>query len=318
MEETEAREGLPYSRLIMNKTHGLVVIALALSMAAGCAKAERAPAASMDGPVAAAPAAPAAGAKEASDEKPAVGAPAPAGRALVVTSELSLTTKNVRGTTERLRAEVERAGGYVSDASEKGIGDAKSAELEVRVPTNKTRALRAALADLGEITSDVEKVEDVTEARADLKARLQNARVEEKRIVDIMSQRTGTIAEVLSAEHELARVRENIERLEAQERSMEGKIALATVKIRISPPAAAAKTEPEAWKTPGQSIARAFTTGLRGAGALAVYGAMGLAAASPVLVPLGAVLTIVLAILRKRRRLAASCAPSARVVPGAG
>lgn len=291
----------------MNKTHGIVVVALALSVAAGCAKADRASHAPPAAVAVNAPAAKADSAPAAAEANGAAVAPAAASRALVVTGELHVRTKNVAGAADRLRADVERAGGYVSDVTEAGSGDAKSATLEVRVPADKTKSLRATLADLGEVTSDVEKVEDVTEARADLKARLQNARVEESRIVEIMNRRTGSIAEVLTAERELARVRETIERLEAQERTMEGRIALATIKVHFDAPGAAPKEEPEAWRTPGTSIAHAFSAGLRAAAALAVYGAMALAASTPVLLPLGAVLAIALAFVRsRRRRLAAA------------
>jgi hypothetical protein len=296
----------------MKKTHGLVVIALALSLAAGCSKADRgshaAPAAPPPPPAAAEQAALAVAPGAPTDGKATVDAPLAASRALIVTAEIHMTSKNVGTTTARIRSEVERAGGYVSNATESGSGDAKSATLEVRVPADKTKGFHAALTDMGVITSDVEKVDDVTEARADLKARLQNARVQEKRVLEIMSHKTASLSEVLQAEHELARVRETIERLEAQERSMEGKIALATVKIHVDGVAPAREEEPEAWKTPGKSIAKAFHAGLRGTAALAVYGAMVLAAVSPVLVPAGVLLGITLTLLRGRRRREAELA----------
>lgn len=220
-----------------------------------------------------------------------------------------MTAKDVAAASSRIRAEVEKAGGYVSDANEAGSATSKSATLEVRIPANDVRTVRALLADLGEITSESEKVEDVTEARADLNARLANARAQEKRIVDIMSQRAGTIADVLEAERELARVRETIERLEAQQRTMEGRIALATIKIHLHTPYAEAKKEP--WRTPGQSIAGAFDAGLRGAATLAVYVAMALAAASPILVPVALTLGTILTILKRRRRASLEAARSA-------
>jgi hypothetical protein len=229
-----------------------------------------------------------------------VQAPRAAARALITTADIHVTTEDVGGASLRIRKEVEGAGGYVSDASESGSGRGRTAMLEVRLPSDKTKSIRAALADFGTITSDNEKVEDVTEARADLKARLQNARAQEKRILEIMTSRTGSLAEVIQAENELARVRENIERFEAQERSMEGRIALATVKIHLNGPLASTN-EPEAWQTPGTSIAHAFSVGLRGAAALAVYIAMTLAMGAPILLPIGIVVAAIVTIVRRRR-----------------
>lgn len=297
----------------MKKIASLGVVLLSLSLVAGCAKAAP-PMASRD--ESAASPSPADAHKAAGGEAAATGGKADGiangknqareqSRALIVTGEVHLTTKNVATASQTLRAEVERAGGYVSDAQENGSGDYRHATLELRVPADKTRTVRAALKDLGEITSDVEKVEDVTDARADLKARLHNARIEEQRIKDIMQNKTAGLADVLAAERELARVREKIEQLEAQERTMEGKIALATIKVHLNGPAPIAK-DTEAWRTPGKSIGNAFHAGLKGTAALAIYAAMALAASSPITVPLGIVLAVVFGIVRRKKQALAT------------
>lgn len=298
----------------MKKISSLGVVLLSLSLVAGCAKAAPPMASRDESALAAAP--------TSVDAHKAAGGEAAVGgkmdglatgknqareqhRALIVTGEMHLSTKNVATASQTIRAEVERAGGYVSDAQENGSGEHRHAMLELRVPADKTRTIRAALKDLGEITSDVEKVEDVTDARADLKARLHNARIEEQRIKEIMQNKTAGLADVLAAERELARVREKIEQFEAQERTMEGKIALATIKVHLNGPAPIAK-ETEAWRTPGKSIGSAFHAGLKGTAALAVYAAMALAASSPITVPLGIVLALVFGIVRRKKQALAA------------
>lgn len=140
----------------MNKLHGLLALAVALSVATGCSRAERSPAPSG---VAAAPAAPAGEMK--------VGAPVAAGRALVVTMDVGITVADVDQSRAAIRAEVERAGGYVADASSSGGPSERSVQMELRVPSDKVQGVRAALGRVGEITTDVEKVQDVTEERVD-------------------------------------------------------------------------------------------------------------------------------------------------------
>jgi hypothetical protein len=281
---------------LMKKIHGLATMALALSLAAGCARSDHA----APSPVTTKPAA-------ASTEQAALPAsesdamPAAKSRALITTAELHVTTSDVKTAAATIRSEVQKIGGYISDATESGSGDARSASLEARVPADQTRELRVALSDLGEIAYETEKVEDVTDARADLDARLANSRAEEKRIVDIMSQRAGSIVEVLSAERELSRVRETIERLEAQKRSMDGRIALATVKIHVRT-SAAHREQVEAWRTPGTSISGAFGAGIRGAAALSVYAAMAIAASAPFLLPIGLMLALVMTLARSQRK----------------
>jgi Domain of unknown function (DUF4349) len=270
-----------------NKTLILATIALSLVLGAGCARSAAPQSESSAAPpVAAAP----------GDLK--VGAPLAAGRSLIVTLDVGLTVENVDHARARIRGEVERAGGYVADASSSGSGSDRYAHLELRVPSDKVRSLREGLGAVGEITSDVEKVQDVTDERADLKARLRNSRTQEKRVLEIMGQRTGTIAEVVESERELARIRETIERLEAQERAMDGKIELATVRVSLT------SHGTPAWQTPGKSISSAASGGLRAAAAFGVYAAMAFVAAAPFLLPLGLVIAaIVYAARGKRRRL---------------
>jgi hypothetical protein len=182
----------------MNKTHAFAAIALSLSVLAGCSRAS-APPPPRATAIAEAPEPAADGARGAGGETKAPLAPA-AGRALVVTMDLGAAVDDVDAAASRVRGEVERLGGYVSNGSAYGSGTDRSATLQLRVPSDKVRELRKTLGGVGEITSDVEKVEDVTEERADLDARLRNARVQEKRILEIMSDKTGTIAAVLEAE----------------------------------------------------------------------------------------------------------------------
>lgn len=272
----------------MNKLHGLVALALGLALATGCAHEEKSSSPSAS---AAAPAA------QGGEMK--AGAPVAAARSLVVTMDVGVTVADVDHSRTTIRAEVERAGGYIADASTSGRSTERSVRMELRIPAGNVQGVRAALGRLGEITSDVEKVQDVTEERADLEARLRNARTSEKRILEIMATKTGTIAEVIEAEKEVSRIRDSIERMEGQKRSLDGRIDLATVHLTLT-----GQAGPPAWQTPGKSIASAARGGVRAAAAAGVYAVMAFVAVAPVLLPIAAlVLGIVLA-LRGRRRAA--------------
>jgi hypothetical protein len=226
-------------------------------------------------------------------------------RALIVTAQIDLVVKEVDAAAARVRAGAEAAGGYVSNESTSGSGDGRVSHLELRVPTDRVKDVRGALAELGEVRSQSETVEDVSEQRADLKARLHNARVQEARVLAIMEQKTGAIAEVVEAEKELARVRDGIERMEAQERSMEGKIALATIKVSLSPHFT---PTPVADDTFGTKMDRAGSGGMHAAGALLTGICMALVASAPILLPLATIGFGILFFLRARRRRRAAAA----------
>jgi Domain of unknown function (DUF4349) len=220
---------------------------------------------------------------------------AAADRALIVTMDVSLTVESVEAASARLRTMVEQAGGFVSDSHSSGTEAQRVAHLELRVPADKATNIRASLGGLGEVTSATEKVEDVTEQRADIEARLRSARTQEKRLLEIMALKATSIHELVEAEKELARIRENIERLEAQEHVMKSKIQLATVRVSLS------TRTVSAWQTPGLSILRAGKMGVQAAEAIGVCVGMALAAAGPTLLPIVCAIAGIVIIVRRRR-----------------
>lgn len=289
----------------------VLVATLAL---AGCAAKSEPPGhsrESKDAPAAAAPAEPMGGADKASvaEKRSADGDAPKAARALIVTIDLNVSSERPDVLAEKLRNDVVRSGGFIADATASGSGPGRSHRMVLRVPAGETRALRATLADYGKITNDTEKTEDVTEQRADVTARLANARTQEKRLQEIMAAKTATVAEVLEVERELARVRETIERFDAQKRALDGKIDLATVTVNISAPSTFVEPAKE---TAGTKIKHAFFSGIEATGTLLLWAAMALAALSPVLIPLLLVATGLFFWLRKRRRAQRAAMPIMR------
>ncbi len=68
----------------------------------------------------------------------------------------------------------------------------------------------------GQWISESQNGEDVGNQIIDVEARLSNARNTERRLLDLLQRRTGELEQVLAAEREIARVREEIERFVAQ------------------------------------------------------------------------------------------------------
>lgn len=270
-----------------NSAH-FAILALVASLSFGCSRAE--PPSHASANAAAAP--PAAGALAAS--APVAGALPKAGLSLIVTVDMSLRVTDLPATTAKVRREVEAAGGYVGSSNARS-GDEEGATIDLRVPADRTAALRSTLRAMGDVTSESETVEDVTEQRADLGARLHNARTQEARLLEIMQQKTGSIPDVLEAERELSRVRETVERLEAEQRAMDGKVNLATIHLSMTTPSAAA------WQTPGRSISRSWSAGVKGAQAMSVYGAMAVATVAPTLIPVLSALLLVVMLYRRSR-----------------
>ncbi len=127
--------------------------------------------------------------------------------------------------------------GYPADlliSGERRAGQSLIATL--RVPAVDLERVLARLRALGRVLEESQGVEDVTTQVVDLDARLSNARQAETRLVDILRQRTGRIADVLAVEQEMTRLRGEIERMEAERKGLSRRIEMATVRLRVSEP----------------------------------------------------------------------------------
>jgi hypothetical protein len=152
-----------------------------------------------------------------------------------------------------------------------------SAQLNVGTPENAPRSFQASLRipateldsavedlkTLGHVENESQSGEEVTQQHTDLVARLKNSRETEQRFRTILEERTGNVVEVLQVEEGIARVRGDIERMEAEQKTLENRVGFATVelqlteeyKAQLNPPAASVSTR----------IHNAFVAGYRNA-----------------------------------------------------
>lgn len=275
----------------------LVFTVLAL---AGC-KSRASDSASAPAPVSEAAPAAAATVAQAAGTPGSVGIPAAKSRALVVTMEMAVIVPDIDLAVGKIRGAVERAGGYVGDAKASGSESDRRAHMTLRIPTSQASDLRGTIGALGQVSMDNESAVDVTEEHADLEARLGNARAQEKRLGEIMKNNSGTISDVMYAENEIAKVREIIERMEAQKTTLDRKIDMATLNLDLTVPRPAYVAPPSAPDAPVASIVSAAMAGVHGAYVLFVYLAMALAASLPFLLPLAALIYGIVRSMRRRR-----------------
>lgn len=136
-----------------------------------------------------------------------------------------------------LRALAQRMGGYVANTSvTTGQDQVPAATIELKIPATRFDSAMAGLSPLGKVESVNTTAEDVGEQFVDVTARLANARRLEDRIVTILATRTGKLEDVIAAERELARIREEIERYEGRLRYLRAHIALSTLTVSVHQP----------------------------------------------------------------------------------
>jgi hypothetical protein len=134
----------------------------------------------------------------------------------------------------RVRLVAGRLGGFVANTAIQGGRDqARTASLEVKIPAERFDDALTGLTPIGKVESVNVNAEDVSEEFVDISARVENAHRLEARIIDLLANRTGKLQDVLSVEHELARVREEIERYEGRLRFLKTRAAMSTLTIAV-------------------------------------------------------------------------------------
>ena len=142
-------------------------------------------------------------------------------------------------------------------------GSARTLQASLRIPAPQLAAALAELKHLGRVQNETQSGEEVTQQHADLVARLKNSRETEARLQAILQQRTGKIEDVLQVEEEIARVRGEIESMEAEQQALEHRVAFATVDLQLTEEYKEPLTAPD--DSTGNRLRNAFVSGWRNA-----------------------------------------------------
>jgi hypothetical protein len=165
--------------------------------------------------------------------------PAQAGDArapmVIRTATVRIVAKDFGGVRAAVEGIVSQAGGFVDQMTVTG-DNAAARELRgtLRVPGGRMAATLASLRAIGQVVEDTQGSEDVTDQIVDLDARLASARATEKRLTELLANRTGKLSDVLEVEREITRVRLDIERLDAEKTNMGRRVSYATIDVSIA------------------------------------------------------------------------------------
>lgn len=167
--------------------------------------------------------------------RPGSSALLPAGPMIVRTAALTLVTKEFESERAAVEHIVLAHRGYIAQLNVSAeIHQGRWLVATLRVPSDQLGAALDELKRLGRVEQESQGGEEVTEQYVDLNARLANARHTEQRLAEVLTQRTGKVADVLEVEREIARVRGEIEQMEARRKNLENQVAFATVQLRLN------------------------------------------------------------------------------------
>jgi Domain of unknown function (DUF4349) len=182
-----------------------------------------------------------------------------AARLIVRTGQASMEVDSLEAAMAGVRRLVQRVGGFVANASvQSGRNQLRSATLELKVPASRFDDLTEGLSPIGRLQFVNVGAQDVSEEFVDLTARVTNGHRLENRMIELLRTRTGKLQDVLSVERELARVREEIERMEGRLRFLKTRSELSTLSVSLFEP------PPIVASHPGESVlGEAFKTAWR-------------------------------------------------------
>ena len=151
------------------------------------------------------------------------------------TAQLTLIVKDFESSQKRLEEILQRHGGYVGQMTTSAPeGSDRKFSATLRVPANQLDAVIAEVKALGRVESESQSGEEVTAQYIDLQARLTNARNTEQRLTELLRRQTGKLDEVVTVEEKISEVREEIERMEAEQKSLSQRVDFGTLSVSFS------------------------------------------------------------------------------------
>jgi anti-sigma factor RsiW len=151
------------------------------------------------------------------------------------TAQLTLVAADFAHTRERLDAILKAHHGYVGQLTVNApAGAGRTLDAALKVPSAELDASLAEMKKLGRVESESQAGEEVTQQYVDLEARLANARNTEQRLTAVLRQHTDKMTDVLAVEREIARVRGEIERMEAERKGLSARVQFATIVVKVT------------------------------------------------------------------------------------
>jgi hypothetical protein len=221
-------------------------------------------------------------------------------RKIIYNLTVNLVVDDFNHAEEQLKQLLTAHKGYVVNSDVSGTpGSPRLGRWQVRVPAARADAFRDGVIKLGELEKSTTDAQDVTEEFYDLDAHIRNLKKEEERLLGHLEKSTPKLDDILKVEHEITRVRGEIERRQGRQNLIARLTDMTTVTITIRE--RSSYVPPEA-ATFSSTIARTFFKSWE---ALVDFGKALLLAAvalAPWLIPLGIIGVPAWLIIRRRSR----------------
>lgn len=151
------------------------------------------------------------------------------------TAQLTIVVKDFDTSQKRLEEILKLHGGYLGEMTTTAPEAAdRKLSATLRVPSSQLDSAIAQVKELGHVESESQSGEEVTSQYIDLQARLTNARNTEQRLTELLRRQTGKLDEVVTVEEKISEVREQIERMEAEQKNLGERVDFGTLSVSLT------------------------------------------------------------------------------------
>jgi hypothetical protein len=166
------------------------------------------------------------------------GAEIPAERKLIRQGQMTLRVRDVGAALRSLREIVVSVGGLTATQFEQlNQFGGRTASVTCRIPAERLEEAVEAARALGEPRALTLTTDDVTAEYFDVSARIRTQKALEQQLVGLLGRASNRLSDLLEIERELARVREEIDKLEGRVRLWDNQTAMASLAITLEEPA---------------------------------------------------------------------------------
>jgi hypothetical protein len=148
---------------------------------------------------------------------------------IAYSAELTVATREFAHSRASLEEILERHHGYVAKLRMVGQPAASVLSATLRVPSSEYRSALVELKAVGLVEHEEEAADEITQQHSELEARLVNAQNEEQRLQRILQNRDDKFSDPGSLERQVAMLRGEIERIQAERYSSGSRVSFANV-----------------------------------------------------------------------------------------
>ncbi len=226
-------------------------------------------------------------------------------RKMIFTASMTIETLEYEKSLENLEKLVAEYGGFIQDSQiqtetkHTSSSSSRTSYFTIRIPSEKLNDFRKAGGGIGKILTNNISGEDVSEVYFDSEARVQNLRVQEERILELLT-KADNLADILLLENQLNEVRDSIEILTGKLQKMDALVSMSTVEITLYEVKTLTEAAPESF---GQKIAQTFKGSIEALTVFLKGMVLALVAVAPFLLPAGIIfLLIFIPIYRAKKK----------------